>query len=293
METWSYVLRHNDREITLREGEFLLGRSRSCAVRIDEDSVSRNHAMLSLRGGQARIRDLGSANGVFVNGRRVEKELQIADGDEVLLGSARLQLEILDPAGGTLTRRIETNPSPTSDTVTRFLRPAAVPRPIDEVTLRMIETDPAPKVPRPAPIKARLYAGIIDTLVSGLLLSICLSPALIAAEVHASLQAGDRADPIFWVLSLFCTGVGVSVLAIYYLGGWSGRGSTPGGRWMKLRVERLDGNLLNGPEALARMAVSVFYVLTLGLLFLVTAATGRGRRGLSDRVANSRVVLER
>jgi uncharacterized RDD family membrane protein YckC len=293
METWSYVLRHKDREIALREGEFLLGRSRSCAVRIDEDSVSRSHAMLSLRNGSARVRDLGSSNGVFVNGRRAEKDLVVGDGDEILLGSASLRLEINDPAVGTLTRRIETNPAPASDTVTRFLRPAAAPRPIDEVTLRSIEAEPAPKVSRRAPIRARLLAGTIDACVSGLLLLICLSPALIAAEVHSSLQEGGRADPIFWVLSLFCTGVGVSVLAIYYLGGWSGRGSTPGGRWVGLRVERLDGRLLNGTEALARMAVSLFYVLTIGLLFLVTAATDRDGRGISDRVANSRVVLEK
>jgi DNA-binding NtrC family response regulator len=53
------------------EGRIVIGRAEDCGLRIEHGSVSRHHATLHL-GTPARIEDLGSSNGTFVAGRRLE-----------------------------------------------------------------------------------------------------------------------------------------------------------------------------------------------------------------------------
>jgi hypothetical protein len=70
----------------------LIGRSRDCDVPLDDPNVSRRHAELRREDGIWIIADLGSTNGVKVNGRRVE-QAELQAGDEVMLGLARLRFE--------------------------------------------------------------------------------------------------------------------------------------------------------------------------------------------------------
>jgi FhaA, N-terminal domain/FHA domain len=64
----------------------VLGRSRSCDIRIPDVNVSRRHAELRQEGATYWIVDLDSTNGTIVNGERVERE-RLQDGDTVTLGS--------------------------------------------------------------------------------------------------------------------------------------------------------------------------------------------------------------
>lgn len=69
-----------------------IGRDPECNVEFDHESVSRKHAaLLILPSGQILMRDLGSANGTFVNGRRLG-EMDLGDGDEIRIGDAVLHL---------------------------------------------------------------------------------------------------------------------------------------------------------------------------------------------------------
>ncbi len=64
-----------------------LGRQPDCDIQLDEGGVSRQHARITLRVGDAlHIHDLESTNGTFVNGRRVERH-RLRDGDKLQLGS--------------------------------------------------------------------------------------------------------------------------------------------------------------------------------------------------------------
>lgn len=74
----------------LQEGHHVIGRSAAADIQIDQDSVSRNHARVECEGGQVTVRDLGSSNGVFVNGHRVE-EAVLADGDRIHVGETILK----------------------------------------------------------------------------------------------------------------------------------------------------------------------------------------------------------
>jgi DNA-binding winged helix-turn-helix (wHTH) protein len=77
-------------EIELREGENVLGRGAQAAVRIRSSGVSRAHARILVSAGLAILEDLGSKNGTFHKGRRIEGRVSLADGDQIVVGPTLL-----------------------------------------------------------------------------------------------------------------------------------------------------------------------------------------------------------
>jgi DNA-binding NtrC family response regulator len=73
-----------------REGELLIGRASTADLHVQDASVSRHHARVTVTDGAARIADLDSHNGVKVNGVRVEGAQPLRNGDVVLLGDVTL-----------------------------------------------------------------------------------------------------------------------------------------------------------------------------------------------------------
>ena|SRR5271155_2257427 len=67
-----------------------VGRGLAADLRLDESSVSRRHAILVPRRCGARILDDRSANGTFVNGRRVQ-QAELQSGDVIVLGRVVLR----------------------------------------------------------------------------------------------------------------------------------------------------------------------------------------------------------
>jgi hypothetical protein len=82
-----------DKRTVLSGSRLLIGRSRDCDVTVDDPNVSRRHAELRNEDGRWIITDLGSTNGVKVNGRRVE-QAALEPGDELVFGLARLRFEL-------------------------------------------------------------------------------------------------------------------------------------------------------------------------------------------------------
>ncbi len=82
-----------DREWELGErGRWLLGRGSQCDVQIaDDDAVSRHHAEIAIRAGECRIRDLGSCNGTFLNGRPIEQAC-LRRGDLLMFGETTIRV---------------------------------------------------------------------------------------------------------------------------------------------------------------------------------------------------------
>ena len=87
-----------DREITLAEGENLLGRDREAIVWIDSATVSRRHARIMVTGGDAVIEDLGSRNGTSVGGQKIHGAVHLADGDRLRLGAATMTFRVFRPS---------------------------------------------------------------------------------------------------------------------------------------------------------------------------------------------------
>jgi DNA-binding winged helix-turn-helix (wHTH) protein len=91
------------RQIGLTEGENVIGRDEGCTVRIDSARVSRRHARILVRGRAARLEDLGSKNGTFLGGQRLDGSADLAEGDEISIGGARFIFRAACGPGSTLT----------------------------------------------------------------------------------------------------------------------------------------------------------------------------------------------
>jgi pSer/pThr/pTyr-binding forkhead associated (FHA) protein len=74
-----------------------LGRGLSADVRLDDQTVSRKHAVIVRRGDEAVILDDRSMNGTWLNGERVT-EAVLRDGDEIMLGRVGLRFVSSVPA---------------------------------------------------------------------------------------------------------------------------------------------------------------------------------------------------
>jgi adenylate cyclase len=74
------------------QGKARVGRSEENEVFLLDPSVSRAHAIVELDGVAAVVRDLGSTNGTFVNGERIEAR-PLRDGDELTFGNTRMRFE--------------------------------------------------------------------------------------------------------------------------------------------------------------------------------------------------------
>jgi pSer/pThr/pTyr-binding forkhead associated (FHA) protein len=71
----------------------VVGRRQDCDLCVPLMVVSRRHCELNQDQGQLRLRDLGSRNGTFVNGRRVE-ETQLKPGDQIQIGPVKFGVQI-------------------------------------------------------------------------------------------------------------------------------------------------------------------------------------------------------
>jgi pSer/pThr/pTyr-binding forkhead associated (FHA) protein len=76
------------KQIELEEGEAIIGRSPQCDIQLEVGNVSRQHARIIFRNEEYQIEDLGSTNGVYVNGIKVEKCV-LRDHDQINVGGVK------------------------------------------------------------------------------------------------------------------------------------------------------------------------------------------------------------
>lgn len=73
--------------------EITIGRQEGNTIRLTERNVSRRHARLMRNNGHVLIEDLGSYNGIRINGDRISGQVQVADGDLIQIGDYDLALQ--------------------------------------------------------------------------------------------------------------------------------------------------------------------------------------------------------
>jgi diguanylate cyclase (GGDEF)-like protein len=72
------------------EGEkTVIGRGQGAQIRLLDDGISREHAQLVIQGDRVVLEDLGSTNGTYCNGLKVDRK-ELADGDKILVGSTTI-----------------------------------------------------------------------------------------------------------------------------------------------------------------------------------------------------------
>jgi two-component system, NtrC family, sensor kinase len=103
-----YVIQGRDqgKRFELEAPRITIGRIAGNAIQLRDTEISREHAEIARRDDEYRIADLGSSNGTFVNGQRVQ-ESELVSGDQVQLGRTLLLFTGLpSPSAEELTRHI-------------------------------------------------------------------------------------------------------------------------------------------------------------------------------------------
>jgi pSer/pThr/pTyr-binding forkhead associated (FHA) protein len=100
-------------DITLDRAMIVVGRHPDCDARLNSLRVSRHHCCMTRGNDEVVVRDLGSRNGIRINGRRVETG-SLRPGDELSIGHIRYRLEgeaVSEQAGDPAIPEQDSNPA--------------------------------------------------------------------------------------------------------------------------------------------------------------------------------------
>jgi len=81
-------------KIAVKKSEFVIGRSQTCQLCAGSSAISRRHCAILLDETRVAIKDLGSRNGTLVNGQKIEGEVELATGDEIVVGPLKFLITI-------------------------------------------------------------------------------------------------------------------------------------------------------------------------------------------------------
>ena len=81
-------------EIPLKKEKFIIGRASDCTLRAGSEAISRHHCAIVRRDGKLAVRDLGSRNGTYVNGDKIDGDTSLNNGDIVRVGTLEFRIDI-------------------------------------------------------------------------------------------------------------------------------------------------------------------------------------------------------
>jgi serine phosphatase RsbU (regulator of sigma subunit) len=84
------------RRYKLGEGEYVIGRRSDCQIFVPDMRVSRQHARLWRDGEAWTLEDLGSNNGTYINGVRLQSATQLRHDDEIMIANNRIRVEAME-----------------------------------------------------------------------------------------------------------------------------------------------------------------------------------------------------
>ena len=136
-------------------GELVIGRE-NADLTVDDAEVSRRHLAVRLEGGQLEVEDLGSANGTFVNGRRIEGAVKVGGGAKIRIGRTEFEVRGVLPTTAEKHDSTQAAASPIADPQATRATPTLDPdltrarsRPDPEVTTARPIADPQVTKARP------------------------------------------------------------------------------------------------------------------------------------------------
>src|ERR1043165_8379585 len=84
------------RRYKLGDGEYVIGRRSDCQIFVPDMRVSRQHARLWKDGEGWTLEDLGSNNGTYINGARLQSATQLRHADEIMIANNKIRVEAQD-----------------------------------------------------------------------------------------------------------------------------------------------------------------------------------------------------
>ena len=83
-----------EKAFPMRSITVVIGRSDACEISVKDSSMSGKHAEISKINGEIRVKDLGSANGIWLNGERVD-DVELYDGDVLRCGQTSIRVDVV------------------------------------------------------------------------------------------------------------------------------------------------------------------------------------------------------
>jgi pSer/pThr/pTyr-binding forkhead associated (FHA) protein len=131
--------------LKLADGVTSIGRHDDCLIRIKSSQVSRRHCEVFEVADKLTIRDLGSSNGTFVNGKKVSGQQVLKHGDELTVGAVTLRVAKLGQSAPAREPSPGSKPKAADTAVLEAI--AAEPEPEqDEFEMEFDDGDPEPEV---------------------------------------------------------------------------------------------------------------------------------------------------
>lgn len=81
------------KQFSIDGGKTVIGRKEDCGLRIPLSEISRKHAILMVDERAVTLRDLGSANGTYVNNKRITEQ-ELEPGDHIVIGPVVFTIQI-------------------------------------------------------------------------------------------------------------------------------------------------------------------------------------------------------
>lgn len=129
-----------------------VGRQEDCQLRIKSSQVSRKHCQLFEKKGLLLVKDLGSSNGTFVNGKKVDDQRVLEAGDELTIGGVKFKVEKVEEAAATA-------PSTTKPGDTAIAEPVAAAV-VDDADIFEVSLDDTDGETSPSPGPANLSPAV-------------------------------------------------------------------------------------------------------------------------------------
>lgn len=102
-----FRIRYRAIDVNLGDGDFVIGRGEECHLVLDDSLVSRRHAVLRAAQEHVLVEDMGSRNGVRVNGARIDGRARLKNGDCLRIGSQELVIRDAPAVARNITGTLE------------------------------------------------------------------------------------------------------------------------------------------------------------------------------------------
>jgi hypothetical protein len=155
-----FRLRYLAHDLELPMGDFCIGRSADCQLSLDDPLVSRRHALLKVRKDGVTVEDLGSRNGVLVNGTKIDSPRELESGDKIGIGSQEMALHKLDALELGVTKRGDDEYRRATQTLGAMYISAEVRAAVAEPPT--VASDPGPGEVSKSIQSFRLLGGVAD-----------------------------------------------------------------------------------------------------------------------------------
>jgi pSer/pThr/pTyr-binding forkhead associated (FHA) protein len=126
-------------KIPVKKAEFIIGRSQSCHLCAGSSAVSRQHCAIMRDENRVTVKDMGSRNGTLVNGNKIEGEVELATGDELVVGPLKFMVTIT--AGLNNKKRAEVKT--VAQAVERVAEPSPGDTSVDDISKWLLAPDPS------------------------------------------------------------------------------------------------------------------------------------------------------